>query len=224
VSRSKFGSTGDLVRGLVVDADAIYRVGLAACLRNAPGFGTVFEAASVEEASRHHIRRGLDVVLVDLDLTGAVEFIRTISGETRACALFSFHERDEDKLLSAVEAGAAGYLPKDSLTPEELVAGVRTAARGHGVMAPELLGRMLARIARASREVLHPRGLSLCRLNSRERTALRLVASGLATREVAEEMAYSERTIKNVLREVTVKLGARTRSQAIAQAVRAGLI
>jgi DNA-binding NarL/FixJ family response regulator len=72
--------------------------------------------------------------------------------------------------------------------------------------------------------VLEPRGLSLSRLTSREQEVLRLVAEGHPTREVARRLCYSERTIKNVIHDVVTKLNARTRSQAVAEAVRAGLI
>jgi DNA-binding NarL/FixJ family response regulator len=72
--------------------------------------------------------------------------------------------------------------------------------------------------------VLEPRGLSLTRLNAREQQVLRLVAEGLPIREVAVQLRYSERTIKNVIHDVVTKLNVRTRSQAVAQAVREGLI
>lgn len=91
-------------------------------------------------------------------------------------------------------------------------------------MAPELLGTLLRTLSRVSRDMLEPRGLSLSRLTEREQKVLRLVAAGRATREVAEEMCYSERTIKNVLHDISTKLDARTRSQAVAEAVREGLI
>ena len=72
--------------------------------------------------------------------------------------------------------------------------------------------------------MLEPRGLSLSWLTTRERQVLRLVADGHPTREVAMQLCYSERTIKNVIHDIVTKLNARTRSQAVAEAVRAGLI
>ena len=127
-------------------------------------------------------------------------------------------------MLDAIQAGAVGYLGKDTLTPEALAAGVRAAAVGAGVMAPEVLGNLLRGITRVSQDVLEPRGLTLSRLSLREQEVLRLVADGHPTREVAERLCYSERTIKNVMHDVVTKLHARTRSQAIAYAVRDGLI
>ena len=131
---------------------------------------------------------------------------------------------DEDDVLAAVQAGAIGILDKSTLDPEALTACVRAAASGAGVMAPKLLGVLLRSLSRVSREVLEPRGVSLSRLNTREQEVLRLVAQGLATREVAKQLCYSERTIKNVLHDVATKLNVRTRSQAVALAVRDGLI
>jgi DNA-binding NarL/FixJ family response regulator len=91
-------------------------------------------------------------------------------------------------------------------------------------MAPELMGQLVNGLSRISRDVLEPRGLSFSRLTERERHVLSLIAQGCATREVAERLCYSERTVKNVLHDVVTKLDARTRSQAVAHAVREGLI
>jgi DNA-binding NarL/FixJ family response regulator len=79
-------------------------------------------------------------------------------------------------------------------------------------------------LSRVSRDLLEPNGLSLSRLSTREQQVLSLVAEGHSTREVASGLHYSERTVKNVLHDVVTKLNARTRSQAVAEAVRQGLI
>jgi DNA-binding NarL/FixJ family response regulator len=105
-------------------------------------------------------------------------------------------------------AGAAGFLCKETLTPDALRAAVRAAASGAVAVAQQALEARL----------------SLSRLTSREQEVLRLVAAGHPTREVARRLCYSERTIKNVIHDVVTKLNARTRSQAVAEAVREGLI
>ena len=92
------------------------------------------------------------------------------------------------------------------------------------MLAPDLLGDLLRTIARASNEMLEPRGLSLSPLTVREQEVLRLVADGHPTREVAKRLSYSERTVKNVIHDVVTKFNARSRSQAVAAAVREGLI
>src|SRR5262249_23506348 len=124
----------------------------------------------------------------------------------------------EDAVLDAMRSGAVGYLRKDLLTPESLAAAVRAAISGSRVMAPELLGNLLDNV---SLQPERPRG---AQLTEGEQQVLSLIAAGHATREVAEQLCYSERTVKNVLHDVVTKLNARSRSQAVAFAVREGLI
>jgi DNA-binding NarL/FixJ family response regulator len=212
------------VKILILDPHSIYRGGLAACLSSMDEVDAVGEAGTVGDAWENGAMTGADVVLLDHDLPGGHEFIRKVRETTSARVLVCSSRCDEHEVLAATQAGAVGYLCKDTLTPEALVAGVRAAASGAGVMAPEVLGSLLRGISRVSREVLEPRGLSLSRLTSREQEVLRLVAEGHPTREVARRLCYSERTIKNVIHDVVTKLNARTRSQAVAEAVRAGLI
>jgi DNA-binding NarL/FixJ family response regulator len=122
----------------------------------------------------------------------------------------------QDAVLAALQAGAVGFLRKDELTPETLATAVSAAANGTGVVTPDLLGRLLDGVAE-SRPVA-------ARLTDREQQVLALIAAGHPTREVAQELSYSERTVKNVLHDVVTKLNARSRSQAVAFAVREGLI
>jgi DNA-binding NarL/FixJ family response regulator len=89
---------------------------------------------------------------------------------------------------------------------------------------PDVLGSLLRTLAAVSWDLLEPRGLSLTSLTMRERNVLRLVAEGLPTREVAQRLSYSERSIKAVMDDVTTTLHAKSRSQAVALAVREGLI
>lgn len=208
----------------VLDAHKIYRRGLTACLEDAEGISGVAEAGSIGEAWQHPALREAAVVVLDHEMPGGLEFIRQVREATGARVLVCSAGSDESEVVAAVAAGSMGYISKDSLTPESLVAAVNAAATGAGVMAPELLGTLLRGISRASEEVLEPRGLSLTRLNAREQQVLRLVAEGHPIREVAEQLRYSERTIKNVIHDVVTKLNVRTRSQAVAQAVREGLI
>ena len=103
-----------------------------------------------------------------------------------------------------------------------IVAAVRTAARGDGTLPSDLLGRLLTQVGKLQRQVLSPRGLSFGGLSKREVEVLRLVADGLDTGEIAQRLAYSERTIKNVIHDVTTRLQLRNRSQAVAYALREG--
>lgn len=208
----------------ILDPHAIYRRGLAACISQMDDVTSIAEADSVAEARSDPALRQADVVVVDHDLPGGHEFIRELRASTDCPVVVCSSRCEANEVLAAAEDGAIGYLCKETLTAEALIAGIRAAASGAGVMAPELLGSLLTGISRASREVLEPRGLSLSRLTAREQQVLRLVAEGNPTREVARRLCYSERTIKNVMHDIGTKLNARTRSQAVAEAVRAGLI
>jgi DNA-binding NarL/FixJ family response regulator len=101
---------------------------------------------------------------------------------------------------------------------------VESAASGDGSVPPDLLGRLLAQMGRLHRQVLAPRGLTFSGLSEREITVLKLVADGLDTAEVANQLFYSERTVKNVIHDVTTRLNLRNRTHAVAYAVRQGLI
>jgi DNA-binding NarL/FixJ family response regulator len=212
------------VKLFALDPHPIYRQGLIGCLGAIPEVTRIDAAGSVDDAWRDAALTSADVVVVDTACDGGLAFVRAVCERTGARVIVCSSRSDESDLLAAVHAGAVGFLSKDTLTPETLVAAVRAAANGAGVMAPELLGTLLRGISRVSREVLEPRGLSLSRLTTREQEVLRLVAEGHATREVATRLSYSERTIKNVMHDIGTKLNARTRSQAVAEAVREGLI
>ena len=139
---------------------------------------------------------------------------------TGARVLVCTSEPSDDSVLAALQAGAVGFLRKDTLTPDALAAAVQAAASGTGVVAPDLLGNLLKGM---SAEGVNGRP-TLARLTEREQQVLALIAQGHPTREVALELSYSERTVKNVLHDVVTKLNARSRSQAVAHAVREGLI
>lgn len=131
---------------------------------------------------------------------------------------------DDTGLAAAVEAGVVGLVRRAEATPERLAHAVRAVARGEGTVPPDLLGRLLAQVGRVQRQVLQPRGLSLAGLSGREADILRLVADGLDTNEIALSLCYSERTVKNVLHDVTSRLQLRNRSHAVAYALREGMI
>jgi DNA-binding NarL/FixJ family response regulator len=212
------------VNVFVIDAHAIYRRGLVACLQAMEDVDDVHEAGSLRDAWRSGTLVTSDVVVVDPDLPGgAPDVIRQLRDAAGAYVVACSALCDEADIVTAVEAGAVGYLRKETLTPDALAAGVRAAASGSGVMAPEILGTLLRGISRAAQHA-DGGGPVLARLSERERDVLRLVAQGLPTREVAAQLCYSERTIKNVIHDAVTKLNARTRSQAVAHAMRDGLI
>jgi DNA-binding NarL/FixJ family response regulator len=131
---------------------------------------------------------------------------------------------DDKGVLAAVEAGACGLLRRSDATPERLAMAARAAASGEGSMPPDLLGRLLDQVGRLQRQVLAPRGLTFTGLTEREICVLKLVAEGHETSEIAQELSYSERTIKNVIHDLTTRLNLRNRAHAVAYALKQGLI
>jgi DNA-binding NarL/FixJ family response regulator len=133
-------------------------------------------------------------------------------------------ELDDSDLVAAVEVGIAGLVRRTEATPDRLVSVIRSAAAGEAAVPPDLLHRLLEQVGRLQRQVLSPRGLTFSGLADREIEVLRLVAEGLDTAEIAAKLSYSQRTIKNVLHDVTSRLQLRNRSHAVAYALKHGLI
>jgi DNA-binding NarL/FixJ family response regulator len=198
----------------VLDPHTIYRRGLVACLQLMPEVESVGHAGGVAEARQEPALRDADLVIVDPAASDGGAFIGSVDARVMVCS----SDCTGESVLSALQAGAVGYLRKDTLTTETLGAAVRAAASGTGVMEPELLGNLLKGVSLDSGRP------AVARLTDREQQVLALIAAGHPTREVAEQLCYSERTVKNVLHDVVTKLNARSRSQAVAFAVREGLI
>jgi DNA-binding NarL/FixJ family response regulator len=219
------GSQGEPARSAVgnvavfiVDPHSIFRLGLATCLEELALVGHVTGVASVQAASRHADLATSDIVIVDASTPNALAFIRDVRAASKARLIVSASSWQQKDILATMEAGAVCVLRKDTLTPESLEASVRATLQGAGVLPSDLLSGLLVAVRAGDAQ---PRS---SQLTNREEQVLRLIADGHATREVAEELCYSERTVKNVLHDVVTKLGARTRSHAVAHAVRAGLI
>jgi DNA-binding NarL/FixJ family response regulator len=130
----------------------------------------------------------------------------------------------EAPLLTVVECRVVAILPKKTVTGAQLVDSVLAAADGNGVMPRDVLGKLLRRVEVLQREVLAPNGLNASGLQPREVDVLRLIADGWGTEEIAQELRYSERTVKNVIYNLTARLHLRNRAHAVAYALRAGVI
>jgi DNA-binding NarL/FixJ family response regulator len=205
----------------VVDSHAIYRRGLVASLELLDRVESVGQAEGVQDASQHAALQEADLVILDTAIAGGREFMAAFvdGGGGRIIACTS--DCDEDSVLGAVQAGAVGYLRKDTLTQDMLQAAIQAAEGGAAIVAPDLLGAMLRAHPAESDGAAR---FSAQRLTDREQRVLALIAEGYPTREVAQQLCYSERTVKNVLHDVVTKLNVRSRSQAVAHAVRDGLI
>ncbi len=198
---------------MVVEAHAVFRQGLVSCLDGFDGIGWVEAVGCIADAWAHPALGEAQVVLVDAMLDGAGDFVASVLQftDTRVVALAS--KDSLERLARLVDAGAVAALVREDLTPERLGLSLRAVAAGATTMLATYRKQLPATAVAAGPE-----------LTSREQRVLALVADGLPTREIGEELHYSERTVKKVLGDVVVKLGARSRSQAIARAVRQGII
>jgi DNA-binding NarL/FixJ family response regulator len=209
------------VKVFVVDSHAIYRRGLVASLELLERVESVEQADGVRCAQEHAALPEADVVIVDPSITGGAAFLVEVGEDLHVIACTS--DCADESVISAVEAGAVGYLRKDTLTQDLLQAAIQAAEGGAAIVAPGMLGTMLRGAPVESDDGATPR-FPGPRLSEREQRVLALIAEGHPTREVAEQLCYSERTVKNVLHDVVTKLNVRSRSQAVAHAVRDGLI
>jgi DNA-binding NarL/FixJ family response regulator len=201
---------------LLVDDHPIVRAGVRSLFDQRDDVRVVGEAASGEEAVALAKHLHPDVVLCDLRLGTGLDGVQTTAvlrslDPAPAVLILTTFDRDAE-ILGAIEAGAAGYLLKD-IAPEEIVRAVRQAASGGPVLTPELSDRM-GRVLRAPR----------VRLTDRERDVLRLLDTGASNREIAKTLFVTEATVKTHLVHVFEKLGADSRSRAIAIARETGLL
>jgi DNA-binding NarL/FixJ family response regulator len=126
--------------------------------------------------------------------------------------------------FEALDLGVYAILARQDATPHRLAHAVLSVAAGEAALPADLLGRLLDQVSRLQHDVLGPRGLRVSGMADREIRVLRLVADGKDTKEIAHALSYSERTVKNVLHDVTTRFQLRNRSQAVAYALREGLI
>ncbi|MBO9534064.1 MAG: response regulator transcription factor [Solirubrobacteraceae bacterium] len=207
------------MRLLVVDPHPIFRQGLAASLEAMHGVSGVTQAQSPDDAVVLDELPATNLVVLDTAAHGGVEFIATVREQSAAPVLVCTSDCREPAVFAALREGAAGFLRKEQLTHEALQAAIAAVRSGASVLSDDLL----AGVVRAGEAGDAP-GRTIAQLSDREQAVLALIAEGHPTREIALQLSYSERTVKNVLHDVVTKLGVRSRSQAVAQAVRDGLI
>jgi DNA-binding NarL/FixJ family response regulator len=166
---------------------------------------------------------GIEVRLHD-DGGAAGDGVPVPAGTVAVVVIDEVDERASQSIRALARAGACGLVRRSDAVPERLVPAIRAAAAGDGTVPPDLLGRLLEQIGRLQRQVLSPRGLTFGGLTDREVKVLKLVADGWDTSEIADDLSYSERTVKNIIHDVTSRLQLRNRSHAVAYALRQGLI
>ena len=211
-------STQQPIRVLLVDDHAMVRRGLAAFLKAYPDLELCGEVESGEEAVRLCAEFSPDVVLMDLmlgELDGATatRLIRQDCPEIQVIALTSF--REDTLVQRALQAGAISYLLKN-VSADELAAAIRAAHAGQSTLAPEAMAALLNA---ASDSPALGYDLTL-----RERDVLALMVKGLSNTEIAGRLIVSQSTIKTHVSSILAKLGASSRTEAVALAVQHQLV
>ena len=217
-----------LIRVLVADDHPVVREGLSAIVDVEDDITVVGQAWDGAEALRQARQLRPDVVLMDLKMPNvdgveAIERIRAELPDTHVLVLTTY--ADEEYIMAGIRAGARGYLLKDA-SPDELVRAIRLVARGESLLQPTVAARVMDKLgemmtAGGTPPPESPPGI---RLTAREQEVLRLLAGGARTRDVAEALFISERTVKTHVANAMQKLGANTRAEAVARAIQLGLL
>jgi NarL family two-component system response regulator LiaR len=212
----------DAIRVLLVDDHAVVREGLRNFLALQEGLEIVGEANDGNEAIEQAQHLEPDVILMDLvmpglDGIGAMRQLRSRSPRSRVIVLTSFLE--DERVLPAIQAGAAGYLLKN-VAPAELARAIRAAHAGEAIIDPTAAARLVHAIADETR----PRIEEPERLTRRERDVLELIARGRSNKRIALELGISEKTVKTHVGHLLAKLGVTDRTQAALMAVEEGLV
>lgn len=200
----------------VHSSDPISLAGVVSQLRNRPEVRVV-DGLDVDHAA-------VAVVVAEQLDDDTVRAVRALCRGDQPRIVLVATSIDEGTLVTAAEVGVGGLLRRVDATADALVRAITRVAAGEGEVPPDLLGRLLEQVGRLQRQVLAPRGLAFTGLSPRETEVLRLVAEGHDTAEIATRMCYSERTVKNVLHDLTTRLQLKNRTHAVAYAMREGLI
>ncbi|MFF5125841.1 response regulator [Streptomyces syringium] len=209
-------ATEGRLRIIVVDDHTVMRAGVVALLASEPAIDIVGEAGNGREAVELARRLQPDVALIDLRmpvLDGVAATTEIVAARTGTRVLILTTYDTDAEIERAVEAGAIGYLLKDT-TREQLVDAIRSAARGETVLAPRVAQRLMARMRQPAPVAL----------TSRERDVLNAVADGLSNADIGKRLVIAEATVKTHLLRVFAKLEVSDRTHAVVTALERGLI
>ena len=207
------------VRVLIVDDHQMFASSLAHALQAEDDLLVVGQATSISDAQHQVAASAPDVVLLDHRLpdgegTSAITALRTLRPSAQVIMLTA--TTSDRVLVAAMEAGAAGFIAKTQQL-DDVIAGVRAAAQGESVVSSKLLARLLPRLHRQSAAP----GTSL---TEREREIVALLARGLPNADIAAELSLSVHTVRNHVANLSAKLGAHSKLEVLAIAVRDGLV
>jgi two-component system, NarL family, response regulator LiaR len=216
----------DPIRVLIVDDHAVVREGLRGFLDLQEGITVVGEAGDGRQAIEQAQALTPDVILMDLvmpglDGVGAMRAVHELVPSSRVIVLTSF--LDDERLMPALRAGAAGYLLKD-VEPSDLARAVRSACSDEAMIDPIVASRLLRALSEqgGQAQVALDAGAGE-RLTRREREVLELIAAGRSNKRIALELGIAEKTVKTHVGHLLAKLGVSDRTQAAVLAVQRGL-
>ena len=204
------------IRVMIVDDHPVVRNGLSGMFAGDDGFEVVGEASDGSEAVRRVAGLRPDVILMDLrmpemDGVSAIAAL-TAAGVPARILVLTTYDTDSD-VLAAIEAGATGYLLKDT-PPAELFRAVRAAAGGEAALSPSVATRVMGQVRAPTQEPI----------SQRELDVLELVARGASNRDTATQLFISEATVKTHLMHIYAKLGVNDRAAAVAEGFNRGLL
>jgi two-component system nitrate/nitrite response regulator NarL len=214
----------DELRVLLVDDHDLFRTGLRNLLEER-GLQVAGEAADGHAAIRLASELVPDVVIMDLNMPGmtGVETARRIAATAPLSRVVVLTiSADEADVMSAVMAGACGYLLKDS-SVDQLIAGIRSAAAGEALISPRIASKVL-QLLRATSSSVDAAETIRAELSEREIQVLKLIANGKDNAHIARELFISPKTVKNHISNILMKLQIENRIQAAVYAVRSGIV
>lgn len=206
-----------MIRVFLLDDHEVVRRGLRELLESAGDMEVVGEAGGVDEALRRVPATKPDVAVLDVRLGdgSGIEVcreLRTTQPDLRCLMLTSFD--DDEALFDAIVAGASGYVLKE-VRGADLVDGIRRVARGESLLDPLAAAKVIDRLRNPQ-----PSDSRIASLSPQEQRILALLADGLTNRQIAEEMFLAEKTIKNYVSNLLLKMGMNSRTEAAVYAAR----
>jgi two-component system NarL family response regulator len=212
------------IRLVIAEDQTVVRMALAQLLAAESDIEVIGQAADGEAALDVARRLKPDVLLTDLSMPkmDGISATRQVKQEMPECAVvvLTIHH-DDDHLFAAIKAGASGYVLKEA-PPEQMVGAIRAAARGEGFIGPSLVGRVLEEFARVGRLRAAAKEV-FAELTRREMEVLELVGKGLRNKDIAERLFLSEKTVKNHISSIFMKLQVNGRTEAALLAAQHGL-
>lgn len=212
----------DAIRVLIVDDHPMIRRGLKSLISAYPDLEIVGEAEDGPTSLRVAETTKPDVVLLDIQMPGpagveVVYHLRQLAPDLKVIILTAFE--NQEYILGALRAGAHAYLLKNT-ADEKLVDAIRSVHQGKHLLSPELLDQVLGQV----QVLAQARARTDSGLSEDELQVLGLIAQGATNEEISQQMFWSERTVKRKVEEITSKLQVRNRAQAVAEAIKRGLI